>query len=160
MFLAARIGDFDKILVRQTTRPSQDRSGHQYVVVERKLAYSLSRSRAYPGQIVAEKSQSLRVCPLHQPKENIVEYRDWASLRRWASARNSLVICRNISARRSGDRLSTAPSNSAIKAADAVAAIVSLVLQKLQSKCRSKIESNQAVKSVDANVFFRSKIHP
>jgi hypothetical protein len=60
------------------TRPSQDRSGNQYVVVERKLAYGPPRSCAYPGQIIAEKSQGLRVRPLHQPKENVVEYRDLA----------------------------------------------------------------------------------
>jgi hypothetical protein len=51
--------------------------------------------------------------------------------RRWTSARNSVVICRNISVQRSADRLSAALSNSAIKAADTVAAIVSLVLPKL-----------------------------
>jgi hypothetical protein len=44
--------------------------------MERKLAYSLPRSHGYPRQIVAEKNESLRVCPLYQLKENVVEYRD------------------------------------------------------------------------------------
>jgi hypothetical protein len=68
-------------------------------------------------------------------------------LRRSASARNSLVICRNISAQRSGDLPSTAPSSSAIKAADAVAAIVNLVLQKLQSNVGRKLNANRRPKA-------------
>jgi hypothetical protein len=46
--------------------------------VERQLADGLPWSRAYPGQIVAEKSQGIYVRPFHQPKENVVEYRDLA----------------------------------------------------------------------------------
>ncbi|HEX7564045.1 MAG TPA: hypothetical protein VF396_12465 [Bradyrhizobium sp.] len=74
--LAAHVGDFDEIVVRQPPRPSQHRSCHQYVVVERKPADRLPWNCACPTQLVAEQSQGLRLRPLHQSKENIVEYGD------------------------------------------------------------------------------------
>jgi hypothetical protein len=76
IWLAAHAGDFEEILVRQPPRPSQDRSCHQYFVVERQPADRLPWNSTCPTQVVAKQSQGLRIRPLYQSKENIVEYGD------------------------------------------------------------------------------------
>ena len=76
MFLAPYVGDFDQVPLRYMSGFPQHRRGDRRILVERKLAYGVYRSKRQRRQVAAELGQRSHVCPLDQPDQNAIEHID------------------------------------------------------------------------------------
>ena len=73
MLLAMGLGDFNKVLFRQTIGVPQNRCGYQRVMVKRELADGFARREICCGQGFAKMDQDSCLHPLDQGNEDGIE---------------------------------------------------------------------------------------